>query len=44
MEMDEAVDEPLQLLEDVDDAFGMYLPSGGRFLPSLMKIGQVVAL
>ena len=44
MEMDEAVDEPLQLLEDVDDAFGMYPRTSRWFLPSLMKIGQVVAL
>ena len=42
MEMDVAVDEPLQLLEDVDDAFGMYPRNGRRFPPSSMKIGQVV--
>ena len=42
MEMNEAVDEPLQVLEGGDDAFSVYPRDGGRFLSGLMKIGQVV--
>ena len=42
MEMDEAVDEPLQVLEGGDDAFDGYPRTGERFLLSLMKIGSVV--
>ena len=42
MEMDEAVDKLLQVLEGSDNAFGVYPQTGGRFPQSLMKIGQVV--
>ena len=44
MDMDEAVDEPLQVLEGGDDAFSVYSRTSWRFLPSLMKIGQGVPL
>ena len=40
--MDEAVDKPLQVLVGGDDAYGMYSRNSGRFLSSLMKIGQVI--
>ena len=43
MGMDEAVDEPLQGPECVVYAFRVYQRNGGRFLLSLMKIGQVVS-
>ena len=37
MEMDEAVDEPLQVLECVVHAFSVYLRNNSRFLQSLVK-------
>ena len=43
MEMDEAVDKPLQVLEGVVPAFSVYPRNDGRFLQSLMKIGQLVS-
>ena len=42
MEMDEAVDELLQVLEGSVNAFSVYLQTGGRFRQILMKRGQVV--
>ena len=41
--MDEEVDEPLQVLECVIDAYSVYPQNDGRFLQRLMKIGQVVS-
>ena len=44
MDMDEAVDEPLQVLECVVHAFSVYPPNDGRVIQSLMKIGlQTIA-
>ena len=43
MDMDEAVDEPLQVLECVVHAYSVYPQNDGRFLQRLMKIGQVVS-
>ena len=42
MEMDEAVDEPLGVLKVGDDAFGVYPGTSGRFIRSMMKIGQMI--
>ena len=43
MDMDEAVDEPLEVLEFVVHAYSVYPRNDGRFLQRLMKIGQVVS-
>ena len=43
MEKDEAVDEPLQVLECVVHAYSVYPRNDGRFQQRLMKIGQVVS-
>ena len=43
MDMDEAVDEPLQVLAYVVHAFSVFPQNDGRFLQSLIKIGQVVS-
>ena len=43
MDMDEAVDEPLEVLEFVVHAYSVYLRNDDRFLQRLMKIGQVVS-
>ena len=42
MEMDEAVDEPLQVLKVGDDAFGVFPRTGGRSILSLMRIGRMI--
>ena len=42
MDMDEAIDEPLQVLKGGDDAFDVYPWISERLIPSLMKIGQTI--